>query len=72
MKTLLDEFAALAMQSLLHNMAIADKELAIMQREYYVRQYGEEITENQAIAREAYAIALEMIKEKEFIENQPK
>ena len=70
MQTLLDEFAARAMQSLIHNMAIADKQLAIMQREYYVRKYGEEITENEAVAREAYELAAVMVKVGEEIKSK--
>lgn len=62
MKTLLDEFAVRAMQSLIHNMAIADKQLAIMQREYYLRKYGDGITKNEAVAREAYELATIMVK----------
>jgi hypothetical protein len=64
---LMDEIAMRAMQSLIHNMAIADPKLAIMQREYYVRQYGEDVTEFEAIAKESYAMAAEMLKIKNSI-----
>jgi hypothetical protein len=66
----LHEVAMLAMQSLIHNMAIADPKLAIMQREYYVRQYGEDVTEFEAIAKESYAMANEMVKERNNLKSK--
>lgn len=62
---LLDYFAAKAMIGLLGNLAIADKELAIKQREYWVEMYGGDIKEVDAIAKESYLIAKAMLKERE-------
>jgi hypothetical protein len=69
-ESLLDKIAMRAMQSLIHNMAIADPKLAIMQREYYVRQYGEDVTEFEAIAKESYVMANEMLKERNKLKSK--
>jgi hypothetical protein len=68
--TFVHDVAMLAMQSLIHNMAIADPKLAIMQREYYVRQYGEDVTEFEAIAKESYVMANEMLKERNKLKSK--
>ena len=60
-KSLRDEIAISAMNALLGNLAIADKELAIKQRQYWVEQYGD-ITEAEAVAKEAYLMADAMMK----------
>lgn len=62
--TLRDWFAGQAMVGILGNLAIADKRLAIMQREYFLEQYGN-VKECDAVAMESYKMADAMLKARE-------
>ena len=59
-----DYFASKALIGLLGNLAIADPKLAIMQREYWLKTYGD-VTEVEAIAKESYLMADAMLKERD-------
>ncbi len=58
-----DMFAAAALQGLLGNLAIANEKLAIMQREYWIKNYGD-ITENEAIAKDVVGVVDAMMVER--------
>lgn len=62
--TLRDDFAGKAMVGILGNLAIADKFLAVKQREYWIEQYGN-IPESDCVARESYVMADAMLKARE-------
>lgn len=62
--TLRDWCAGQAMVGILGNLAIADKRLAIMQREYFLEQYGN-VKECDAVAMESYKMADAMLKARE-------
>ena len=55
-------FAGLAMQGILQNLAIADKELAIRQRQYYTKTYPN-CTEFECVAKESIGMADELLKQ---------
>jgi hypothetical protein len=54
-------FAAMAMQGLLAQLATSNIKVAKMQREYWMKAYGGDITEAEAISREAVLVADNMI-----------
>ena len=59
-----DYFAAKAMQGLLANLAVESKEMASLQRKYWINKYGGDAKEGECIAKEAYLVAEYMMKEK--------
>jgi len=54
--------AAMAMQGILHNLAIADETLAVIQRKYYEKQYPG-ASEFECVARESVSMADELLRQ---------